>query len=182
MNIIKMIRKKFFSKIALDEKRDAEIWKKWFEEARRSRLDDGSLLKFLKRLVGKYEHDYGTIVHAMTAAAIAGAYAVDHSSQGGITGFQHSCFIMDLLEKERFSNNKFGFFIRDIDDILYPQHQDKFCKLKITRKLADRISREATMNLATTDRCASSVRDWWRRLANGDFPRWVEIDEAAESL
>ena len=177
MNIIKLIRKKVFGRIALDEKRDAEIRKKWYEEARRCRLDDGSLLKFMKRLVGKYEHDYGTIVHAMTAAAIAGAYAVEHSPQGGITGFQHSCFIMEFLAKEQFSNNKFGFFVRDVDDILYPQYQEKFCKLKISSKTADKIRQEAKMNLANKNNGVPPVRDWWQRLADGNFPEWVEIEE-----
>ena len=178
MNMIKRIIKKLFGGIALDEKRDAEIWRKWHEEARRCRLDDGSLLKFMKRLVGKYEHDYGTIVHAMTAAAIAGAYAVENSSQGGITGFQHSCFIMEFLAKERFSHNKFGFFVRDIDDILYPQYQEKFCKLKITRKTANKISQEARMNLANKDRGIPPVREWWQKLADGNFPQFVEIEDA----
>lgn len=140
------------------------------------------MLKFIKKLVRKYEHDYGTIVHAMTAAAIAGAYAVEHSPQGRITGFQHSCFIMEFLEKEQFSNNKFGFFVRDVDNILYPQYQEKFCKLKISSKTADKISQEARMNLITGDRCAPAVRDWWKKLANGNFPQWVEIYKAAESL
>ena len=179
MNIIKLIRKKLFGRIALEEKRDAEIWKKWYEEARRCRLDDGSLLKFMKRLVGKYEHDYGTIVHAMTAAAIAGAYAVEKSPQGGITGFQHGCFIMEFLAEERFRNNKFGFFLRDVDDILYPQYQELFCKLQIPRKQADRISQEARVRLAEKDAAAPSVRDWWQRLADGNFPEWVEIREEA---
>ena len=84
------------SKIAITE--EDSIHKEWYQEAEKIRID--TLDGFVKKLVNEYEHDYGTIVHAMTAAVGATISAMNHSEQGGITGFQASALMWQILEKE----------------------------------------------------------------------------------
>ena len=45
-----------------------------------------------------HRQDYGTICHAMAAAAIAGASCMDHmpNADGGITGFQAGAVMWEL--------------------------------------------------------------------------------------
>jgi len=65
------------------------IQKEWYEEARKMTVEQ--LPMFLKKLVEDYQHDYGTICHAVAAGALSAAHAVNHSPTGGITGFQPLC-------------------------------------------------------------------------------------------
>ena len=59
---------------------EMKIHEKWFEEARKQTVD--TLPEFVRHLVEDYEHDYGTICHAITAAGLAGMYAVENSQTG----------------------------------------------------------------------------------------------------
>lgn len=55
----------------------------WYEEAHKQTVE--ILPEFMAKLAD-YPHDYNTICYAAGAAAVAGATAVDHSPNGGITG------------------------------------------------------------------------------------------------
>lgn len=70
----------------------------WFKEAASITVD--TIGDFVKKLANNYEHDYGTIVHAMAAAAGATLSALNNCSQGGITGFQASCLMWQILQQE----------------------------------------------------------------------------------
>ena len=52
---------------ALDEERDRDIWKAWMVEAKAMTMEN--LPGFLEKL-RSYDHDYGTICHAIAAAGI----------------------------------------------------------------------------------------------------------------
>src|SRR5690349_20327046 len=62
--------------------------KQWYVDAHAPEMTLETLPEFLRHLTEDYHHDYGTICHALAAGAIATAYAMDRSPQGGITGFQ----------------------------------------------------------------------------------------------
>ena len=62
------------------------IHKEWMKRARDMTMAD--LPEFLRELTEDYDHDYGTICHAIAAAAVAAAWSVERTPQGGITGFQ----------------------------------------------------------------------------------------------
>lgn len=67
------------------------LHKEWYEEAKKQTLN--TLPAFVSNLVENYSHDYGTICHAITAAALGAANAVEESPEGGITGFQANCIM-----------------------------------------------------------------------------------------
>lgn len=84
------------------------------------------LPNFLQTLTGEYSHDYGTICHAAAIAAQAAVSAIDHSNQGGVTGFQTSAIMFEFIKNLCYSSNKTGLRIVDYDNFLYPQYDYKF--------------------------------------------------------
>lgn len=103
---------------------EMKIHEKWFEEAKKQTVE--TLPEFIRHLIEDYQHDYGTICHAIGAAGLAGMYAVENSPTGGITGFQAGFCMCDIVRQWNFKNNKCGMKILDYDNLLYPQYSDKF--------------------------------------------------------
>ena len=161
-------------KTQLDEGRDKGVINGWFEQAKKVRLGDGSLDKFLRELNDNYRHDYGTTCHAIAAAAIAAAYAMAHEM--GPTGFQFSCAEMEFLARSRFPHNKLGFSVCDWDDVLYPQYANRFTGLDISGDTAERIKAEAKRRIDEGGAIHPTVKEWWSRLAAGDFPEWLRVE------
>jgi len=98
------------------------IQKEWYAEL--EKMDMENLPVFIDKLVNQYEHDYGTICHAIVAGAVATAKAIDRSDQGGITGFQAGCIMWGFLE--HFNHIKAPARLLKFEDMLYPQNEDKF--------------------------------------------------------
>lgn len=116
------------NKIKLDESNDEfkdikEGWKKQLGEVNLDTLPD-----FLKMLTEDYQHDYGTICHAIAFSAIAAANAVNRSDQGGITGFQAGAVMWEFIREWNYSHNKTGLKLVDYDNFLYPQYESEFQK------------------------------------------------------
>jgi len=105
---------------------------------------------FLDELVTRYDHDYGTICHAMATAATAAAKAVNRSDQGGITGFQAGFVMWGFLRQWQFSSNKTGLKIIDYDKFLYPQYNGYYEKV-ITVDTWEAIQKEAASNIDKAD-------------------------------
>ena len=159
----------------LDEARDRNIWEGWFKEARNCRLDDGSLQRFLDHLRNDYLHDYGTSARATAAAAFATANAF--ARYEGLTGFQWSCVAMDVLGQMCFPDNKLGFTVIDYDDLLYPQYEYRFTERKISAEGAEKLKQEAKARIGEGDEWVHpDVMAWWQKLADGQFPEWLEIE------
>lgn len=164
---------------ALEEEKDGEIWKKWREEGAKARFDDGSFAKFAHHVLFDYAHDYGTICHAAIALLGSALHAVDASPTGGLTGFQASTICLRFLRNEIYGSSRLGVMVRNLDDVLYPQYEDKFTGLDCKPEYAKRISALAAENLKETNGGKRPVKDevkaWWERLAKGDFPAWIRV-------
>lgn len=98
----------------------------WYKEVKNITIE--TLPKFLKKLSEDYEHDYGTICHAVTASALAAAKAMDRSPQGGITGFQASCIMWGFIKEWMHIKNEPLRLIK-YDQMLYPQHSETFTSI-----------------------------------------------------
>lgn len=132
---------------------EMKIHEKWFEEAKKQTVD--TLPEFVRHLVEDYEHDYGTICHAITAAGLAGMYAVENSPTGGITGFQASCCMWGIVRQWSYGNNKCGLRMLDYDNLLYPQYGDKF--KSITKDVLEAVRKEAAAKIAEHDK---AIENW----------------------
>jgi len=105
MPITRIIRRKFNDiKYSIIAKRriliteESGTHEEWYKEARNIR-NIKQLKKFIKKMKS-YNHDYGTICHAMTAAALAAMWVVDRDPIcGGITGFQAGCIMWEFMRR-----------------------------------------------------------------------------------
>ena len=109
-------------KIAITEEVHPET--DWFEQAKTQTLE--TLPEFVNHVLNDYEHDYGTICHAVSACALAAAWAACEIA--GLTSFQAGFVMWDFIHEWIYSSNKCGMKIIDYDDMLYPQYEHKFEK------------------------------------------------------
>lgn len=149
------------------------IHKGWYEEADKMTLD--KLPKFLQRLTTQYEHDYGTICHAIAASALAAAHAVDHSPEGGITGFQASGIMWEFIQHWTRKENE-PMRLLMYSEMLYPQYENKFNA--ITQDTADWLKKEAEKKLLEAHPVVKKeVTAYWELLASGNLPFGVRIED-----
>ena len=70
---------------------DMYLQDEWYKRGKSMKPED--FPEFFRELTEDYEHDYGTVCHAMAAIGLAAMRAFDRSegARGGITGFQAGC-------------------------------------------------------------------------------------------
>lgn len=146
---------------------ESGVHREWYKRARTIQ-SVAELSAFIKELSNKYEHDYGTICHAIAAGAIAAAWTVDRSPSGGITGFQAGAVMWEFIQHWMFEGNKCGLRLIDYDDLLYPQYAEKFDK-KISKDVMEKLQSEAK-ELLKESAGHESVRKHWQSLADGNPP------------
>jgi hypothetical protein len=142
--------------------------KEWYEKARSTDITMETLPKFLNSLLDDYKHDYGTIVHAMTAGAIATITAMNSTKQGGITGFQASClswlFLREGMGKEG------ALRLIEFNDLLYPQHEDRFEKTINKEIWADLQKKAAHCIKNASIATHPDVLAHWQSIVDGKLP------------
>lgn len=165
-------------KRTLDEWRDRKVWEGWFEKAKECRFDDGSLKKLLDHIANDYNLDYGTQAKATAAVAFAAASAF--ANEAKLSHFQWEGAAMDLLGRMMCPYNKLGYAFLDYDNLLFPQYEYQFTTRRISKKTADKLVKEAKRLSSKKDKdglVAEEVFEWWRKLAKGELPEWLEIRE-----
>lgn len=149
------------------------IIKVWYEKANSMTLAE--LPTFVRRLVQDYQHDYGTICHAMTAASLAAAHAVNSDpQQGGITGFQASCVMWGFIEK--WSNLTGPARMLRYEDLLFPQYVPQF-QAVISEDVARWLKEQAQEKLkGEMCSCCPEVKVHWEMLAEGKLPEGIRAE------
>lgn len=153
--------------------------KEWFAQAREQKLE--TLPAFMNHLLNDYGHDYGTICHAISACALAAAYAADNSAQGGITGFQAGAVMWDFVRQWSYSNNKTTLRIIDYDNMLYPQYREYFEGRTISKSTWELIQNEAKRRLEEAKSrldvgpVSEEVIEHWKNIVNGVIPFGFKI-------
>ena len=164
---------------AITEK-DKDVLEQWRKEAAEQTIE--TLPAWLKHLSEDYEHDYGTICHAIALAAYAAARAVDRGPQGGITGFQAGAIMWEFM---RYWNHIEGpARLVQYKNMLYPQYEDQYNKT-IGKKTWEWLQKEAQTNLteAAKDRLAgliepsTTVTEHWQSIIDGKVPFGYTIEE-----
>ena len=162
-------------KMAITEEMHLE--KEWFEQAREQKLE--TLPVFMNHILNDYCHDYGTICHAISACALAAAWAANSSDQGGITLFQSSAVMWDFVRQWGYKNNKTFLRIIDYDKMLYPQYKDDFEDRTIYQSTWGALQNEAKRLLDEIDSgkgsAADSVIAHWKDIVNGVVPFGYKI-------
>ena len=159
---------------------DKAIVESWYERADKFGEDD-SVDKFVEELLSKYSFDYGTLVHATTAVAMAALSKMIRKF--GLTGFQHGCILHQMIRREFGLGRKIGHRVQDIDNILYPQYVERFTAFRISSDVAELIKKVA-QEMIDSDKnepsglhACSHVIDHWKRLTTGWLPPGVVVKE-----
>lgn len=155
---------------AITEK-DKEIIESWFKEAKEG-MNMEKLPAFLSHLMNDYEHDYGTICHALVAGAIATCWAMDNDPhQGGITGFQAGFVMWGFIT--RWMHKEGPLKLMEYHDMLYPQMENKFEKTVSpdTWKWLQDEARKLLEDKSTDNFPPSpSVKAHWESIVAGNVP------------
>lgn len=161
-------------KIAITE--EMRLEKEWFEEAKRQTLE--TLPAFINHVMNDYVHDYGTVCHAISACAIAAAWAANEckGACGGITGFQAGFVMWDFVVQWSYKNNRTALKIVDYDDMLYPQYGGKFQKT-MSKSTWESIQNAAKENLSEkAEYVHPSVLAHWKSIVDGHIPFGYSIE------
>lgn len=151
-----------------------ETHKEWYVTAKKMTLD--RLPAFLKELSEDYQHDYGTICHAIAAAAIAAANAIEHSPCGGITGFQESCVMWEFISNWDSSYKDKPLRLLDYSNILYPQYATTF--QTISKETWSWIQKEAAKKLSEDNEDVHpAVITHWKSLIEGEVPFNLSVEQ-----
>lgn len=161
------------SKIEITE--ETHLEKEWFKEASNQTID--TLPEFINHIMNDYEHDYGTICHAVSACALAAAWAANKSESGGITGFQASFVMWDFIRQWLKTSNEVGMKLVDYDDMLYPQYGYKFEKT-IRKDTWEQLQSVAKKRLEEKDEHVHpNVIAHWESIVKGVVPFGFTVTE-----
>lgn len=149
---------------------DQNIHAAWYMEAREQTME--TLPAFLKKLTEEFNHDYGTICHAIAACALGTAWAVNKSDQGGITGFQSGAVMWGFISHWGGYEGK-PMCLRDYSDMLYPQYEEKFTT--ITSDTWEYLKKEAAKKIAETPDMAPHVLAHMQSIVAGTVPFGMKI-------
>jgi hypothetical protein len=157
---------------------EQKIHEQWYKESSNQTLE--TLPEFIRHLTEDYNHDYGTICHAIAAGSIATAWAINKSPEGGITGFQAGAIMWEFIKHWNYTGNKLGLRIVNYDDLLYPQYEDRFTNT-ISRDHWERVQEEANKKLEEVN-LEITVADrrvvaHWQSIVDGNLPFGFTIKE-----
>jgi hypothetical protein len=164
---------------AITEK-DKAILDQWRKEAKEQTLE--TLPAWLKHLSEDYEHDYGTICHAIALAAYAAARAVDAGSQGGITGFQAGAVMWEFM---RIWNGIEGpARLLQYENMLYPQYEDRYNKTIskstwewLQKEAKKKLTDVAEARLAGRSEPSPTIIDHWQTILDGKIPFGYTVED-----
>ena len=159
---------------AITEEDNREDIEQWFADAKEQTFE--TLPEFIRHVMNDYIHDYGTVVHAIGACAVATAWACNRmdGARGGITGFQASFVMWDFVRRWSYNNNKCGLRLVDFDNLLYPQYADRFAHT-IPKSTWESVQKQAKEELGKRDSekpfaPVNRVVEHWKSIAAGNVP------------
>lgn len=147
------------------------IHKAWYDEAKAMTAE--KFPEFFRKLTEDFDHDYGTICHAIAAAAVGVANAVNRSPAGGITGFQVGAVMWEFIRVWQGIDGPVR--LVQYDDLLFPQMAHKFTA--ISAETWKHIQDKARENLRGSNEFAHpDVIAHWKSIAAGQVPFGLTIE------
>lgn len=138
------------------------------QEKRRKINSFEDLCNFIKYIKDNCNTGYGVAPRSIAQAMLGVGWYL--SSIFGITGFQASCVMWDVIVDSQYPHNKTGLKIVDFDDMLYPQYERKFDKI-ISHETWEALQKEAKKSLEENTVCVHpDVRAHWQSIVDGNVP------------
>lgn len=154
---------------------DMRLQDEWYKRAYSMKPDD--FPDFFREMTEDYVHDYGTVCHAMAAIGLAAMCAFNKSegARGGITGFQAGCVMWEVIRHMNYEDDKCGLRLLNMDDLLYPQYEHKFCS--ISSNTWEAVQKEAQKRLSERSTDHPDVVAHWKSIVNGKIPFGLRIED-----
>jgi hypothetical protein len=153
---------------------EMNIQSDWYKEAKNITAE--ALPTFIKHLTEDYGHDYGTICHALAAAAIAGVYAIENSPTGGITGFQAGAVMWEFILHWMYESSKDNpRRLLDYEKMLYPQYAHEFTQ--ISKETWNWLQERAQKQLNEHEAMCPAVKEHMERIVSGTVPFGFTLEE-----
>lgn len=149
------------------------VHKEWYKQAKEITAE--TLPEFIRHLSEDYNHDYGTICHALAAGAIATCWVINRSPSGGITGFQAGGVMWEFIKNWMHYENDPMRLVK-YDNMLYPQYGHNFEKI-ISKNTFKWLQKEANEKLTASENAHPEVIEHWKSIVDGQVPFGYEIGE-----
>lgn len=158
----------------ITEETHRELCDSWYEKAREVKLSE--LSDFIGSIINGYDHDYGTIVHAIAACGMAAMWAANKEpgACGGITGFQASCVDLQILKHMRGLDGPFR--IVDFSKMLFPQYKQNF-KNVLPKETWNWLQKEAFEKLRIQQDSHPNVIAHWESIVDGKVPFGWKVEK-----
>lgn len=156
------------------------LQKIWKEHAEKVRMSDEVKI-FIDELQNNYEHDYGTIVHALEAVMIAAYNVLEKSPQGGITGNQAG-YLGWTFVRRFITDTKGPQRVVTYEHLLYP-HLVNRSFLAISKETMKWVREEAKRKLEQTEferyeiQPNPELKAYWEELIAGKIPEGMHLEE-----
>ena len=154
-----------------DIKEGDDIINKWYEKAKQV-TNPEQLKEFCEYVYSSGRPDYGPVVHAVTAIAIAASWCANENY--GITGFQASFVGLEYLLHWTYDyKDTTGIRVINYSDMLYPQFDYRFEKT-ISTDIFKGLQEIAKKNLDEGGGI-EKVREHWQSIVDGNVPFGYKI-------
>lgn len=159
------------------------IHKEWYIAAETMTVK--KLPEFIVHLTTDFEHAYGTMCHAIAAAAIASAKAVDNSEQGKITGVQALHVMQNFItewmgygEAPWMGYGEAPSKLVNYQTMLYPTAKAEYTSIsRATWIWLIKAAKEKIEEYKDNTYVAEEVRTHWQSIADGTVPFGYSVEE-----
>lgn len=163
------------TQITITEESHRELIDVWYQDAKKQTME--TIGPWLNGLMNQYNHDYGTVCHAIAAGMIGAMRAMNYHPQGGITGFQAQCIMWTVIPKA-FTSTDGPMRLVQFEDLLYPQYEERFTTIseetfKWVQERARNLLNDTDSGHVNPD---PAVRNHWKELAAGKVPFGLKIE------
>lgn len=149
-----------------------EIEKGWYKEIE-TLTSKSKYNAFVNKLIGGYEHDFGTSLRALACVV----NATIRFYGGGLTNFQAGYLMWKILETTFHIKDRVGLQLLKYEDLLYPQLLYHF-EHELTKVQHDTLIGLAKQHLIEYPTACDEVRKHWEKIASGWLPSCIqEIDD-----
>ena len=152
---------------------DMNVHERWYDKAKN--VTTTTLSTFINKIVNGYEHDYGTIAHAITASGLAAMLAV--IKEHPISAQQANFIMWNFIYRWMYPNNKCGLVLLNYDNLLFPQYEEMFDKV-LSPEVFEALQKEASDLLeARGDNIHEDVKAHLQSIVDGKPPFGFKIIE-----
>lgn len=155
---------------------EMKLHEQWYKDASKQTIS--TVTNFMEHILNDYQHDYGTICHAIAACGLAAMWAANSHPSAGISGFQSSAIMWQIIRE--WGHYESPLKLVDFNEMLYPQYEKDFQKnirLDAFKLLQEQAKKLLLEDKVRTGGASETVKKHWQSIIDGEVPFGYEINE-----